>query len=81
LQHAKRAFKKGGQAMNEYGLENLRVAILQQAAKDYISALRHNEGAQAYRLEKFFKSEWGELLSNNHGDFIISECKKRANRH
>ena len=65
--------------MNDEGLENLRIAILQQAAKDYISALRYNEGAKAYKLEKFFKSEWGELLSDNHGDFIISECKKRAN--
>lgn len=66
--------------MNDEGLENLRVAILQQAVKDYIDALRYNEGAQAYRLEQFFTSEWGELLSNNHGDFIISECRKRAKR-
>lgn len=66
--------------MNDEGLENLRVAILQQAVKDYIAALRYNSDNEAYRLEKFFTSEWGELLSNNHGDFIISECKKRAKR-
>lgn len=66
--------------MNDEGLENLRVAILQQAVKDYIAALKYDEGAKAYRLEKFFTSEWGELLSNNHGDFIISECRKRAKR-
>lgn len=64
--------------MNDEGLENLRVAILQQAIKDYISALRYNEGAKVHKLEKFFKSEWGELLSNNHGDYIIEKCKQRA---
>lgn len=76
----KKAFKKGGQTMHDEGLENIRAAILRQAAKDYIWALTHNEGIQAYRLERFFRSGWGELLSNNNGDFIIYECKKRANR-
>jgi hypothetical protein len=64
--------------MYNIGLENLRVAILQQAIKDYASALRRNKSKEAYLLEKFFKSDWGELLSCNKGDYIISECKKRV---
>jgi hypothetical protein len=64
--------------LNENGVENLRVAILKQAINDYIFALREDAQAEIYRLETFFKSDWGELLSNNHSDYIITECKKRA---
>lgn len=65
--------------MCDTGVENLRVAILFQAIKDYKFALRHNRQNEVYLLEKFFLSEWGELLSNYHGDYIIAECKKRVN--
>lgn len=65
--------------MSEEGFENLRTAILQQAAKDYIKALQDGKQGEARKVERFFKSEWGEFLSNGHGDFLISECKKRAN--
>lgn len=64
--------------MNDAGFENLSVAILQQAIKDYICALRHCNGIEIYRIEQFFKSDYGELLSENNGEYIISECKKRA---
>ena len=64
--------------LNENGVENLRIAVLKQAINDYIFALKNDVQSEIYRLEKFFKSDWGELLSNNHGDYIITECKKRA---
>lgn len=66
--------------MNDEGLENIRIAILQQAVDDYITALIYDEGANASSLERFFRSAWGELLSNYHGDYIICECKRRARR-
>lgn len=65
--------------MSEEGFENLRTAILRQAATDYIKALQDGKQAEASKIERFFKSEWGEFLSGGHGDFLVSECKKRAN--
>ena len=65
--------------MSEEGFENLRTAILRQAATDYIKALQDGKQAEASKIERFFKSEWGEFLSGGHGDFLISECKRRAN--
>jgi hypothetical protein len=60
--------------------ENLRIAILRQAVTDYVRALTDEERKdEAADLERFFKSEWGEFLSGGHGDFIISECKRRVN--
>lgn len=64
--------------LHETGIENLRVGILAQAVKDYITALRHDNPRKIFELETFFKSGWGEMLSDNHGDYIITECKKRA---
>jgi hypothetical protein len=64
--------------LHEDGIENLRVAILRSAIKDYIFALKHDEKRKAHSLEQFFKSDWGELLSGNNGDLIITKCKERA---
>lgn len=65
--------------MSDEGYINLRTAILQQATKDYIKALQDGNHREAKKLECFFKGEWGEFLSGGHGDFLVSECKKRAN--
>jgi hypothetical protein len=65
--------------MTDDGLSYLRVAILQRAMHDYIRALKHKDGLNISKLERFFKSEWGELLSNNRGNLLIEECRKRAN--
>lgn len=67
--------------MHADGFENLRAGILQQAMKDYITALTDDDETEAKLLERFFKSDWGELLSGGHGDLIIIECKRRANKH
>lgn len=56
----------------------LRAAILRQAAIDYVNALKKGKASDARAIERFFRSDWGELLSDGHGDFIITECKKRA---
>lgn len=59
------------------GYQALRVAILRQAIKDYKRALKQKNAGQIKRLERFFLSEWGELLSNNNGDVIIKNCKEK----
>lgn len=65
--------------MSDEGFENLRMAILRQAATDYIKALKKDNKREAHKIERFFKSDWGEYLSGGHGEFIIDECKRRAN--
>ena len=65
--------------MSEEGFENLRIAILKRAVDDYIDALTVDNPKKAASIETFFLSEWGEFLSGGHGDFLITECRKRAN--
>lgn len=65
--------------MSDEGFENLRIAILRQAVTDYEKALTDCDKEEIEKLEQFFKSEWGEFLSDEHGDYIIAECKRRVN--
>lgn len=54
----------------------LKTAILKQAVNDYINALLIGDDREATYLERWFLSEWGEFLSNNNGDFIVTNVKK-----
>jgi hypothetical protein len=55
--------------------ENLAIAILQQAAKDYRTALKNKNKKRAASLEKWFMSDWAQLLSNDMGEIIIKKCR------
>lgn len=57
---------------------NLSGAILRQAVKDYITAIINNNIHQMEYFEKWFLSEWGQLLSFQQGKYIIMESKKKA---
>lgn len=59
-----------------YDYEHLRAAILRQAVKDYKVALKKRDLAITARLERFFMSEYGQLLSYNHGEYIIDNTKR-----
>ena len=59
-----------------YNYELIRVAILRQAVSDYKAAVRKLEYRQMARLEHFFLSDWGQLLSYDHGEYIIDHCKR-----
>ena len=61
------------------GWERLRISILKQAVVDYIGALRTDDEKGTYELERFFRSDWGQLLSDYNGELIISVCKRKAN--
>lgn len=50
----------------------LRAGILKQAMADW----RKGTPSDRYALERWFFSEWGEALSNNHGAAIIEKLKK-----
>jgi hypothetical protein len=68
--------KKYGIYKTTNGYGNLRVAILEQAIKDYKRALRRGNNYKITALERWFLSEWGELLSGNNGAYIIEKVKK-----
>lgn len=65
------------------GLENLRIAVVQQAAVDYAAAYmgyrvdgKHPK-AVLYQLEKFFRGEYYKLLTGGKidGEWLMNEIK------
>ena len=61
---------------NDEGLILLQAAILEQAIHDYKIELTCGDG---HRLEKWFLSEWGQMLSRGHGDEIIERIRREVN--
>lgn len=55
------------------GVENLRVAIITTAITDYKNPKNSNSRGS---IERFLLSNWGQLLSNNLGDYIVKNLKK-----
>lgn len=60
----------------EEGYKNLRDAILSQAAKDWRTAMSKGYLSKAARIEKFFLSDYGQLLSEGSGRYIIKRLKE-----
>ena len=60
------------------GWDNLRLAILHQAVKDYQTALRRKDRAQCSAMVRWFRSDWAQWLSGDQGEQIIAECKRRV---
>ncbi len=64
--------------------ENLANAIIQSAVGDYKRALirqRHHPESQSARqdverLERFFYSDWFEMLTNLHPSYLIRKMKE-----
>ena len=65
----------------------LSAGILEQAIADYKALLRGKVLYDGQRdiipettetLERFFLSDFGQLLSNGNGDYIIRRCKKEV---
>lgn len=54
------------------GITALRTAILNQAVVDY----RQGNSSKKDYLEKWFLSEWGQLLSGDMGEVIVEKLKK-----
>ena len=68
--------------MNQQGLEDLSNAIVLQAVKDYRSALaggsvngRDSKSVIA-ECERFFQSEWFNVLTNVDGMIIMANIRK-----
>lgn len=64
--------------MEQNNYEYLMIAILQQAAKDYRTALKRKNKKQIAYLEKWFMGDWAQLLSNDMGEIIIEKCKAQV---
>ena len=68
------------------GASALAVEILKLAVRDYEAALKaqangHPRPYTISGLEEFFLSEYGQFLSNNHGEDIIRKCRDRVGDH
>lgn len=58
------------------GWELLQGAILNRAIRDYRIALRRKDPARIAELEGFFRSDYGQLLSGDHGEYILEKVKE-----
>ena len=61
--------------------QDLANAIVQQAAKDYVSAMRKLPDSEKAKkdlreLEAFFHSDWYELLTDVNPDYLIRQLKE-----
>jgi hypothetical protein len=63
--------------------KQLMAAIVVRAVKDYSKILRKSrlsdlDKRKKFELEQFFRSEWGELLSELSGEFCIEKIKENV---
>ena len=68
------------------GVGHLRCGILCQAIRDYEDALKCRAKGEYARhsiakLEEFFLGEYGQFLSDGHGEDIIRKCRDRVGDH
>jgi hypothetical protein len=61
--------------------ERLRAEIVKSAVNDYRAALRKSKRigckcAEEIKLERWFLSGWGQMLSGGNGEYIIEKCRK-----
>lgn len=61
--------------------ERLRTEIVRSAVKDLQRAYRKSDRLggvckEQISLEKWFRSQWGQLLSGDNGEYIIEKCRK-----
>ena len=61
---------------DDKGYHELRIAIIQQANKDYLAALKSRDSKSSGELEKFYRSPWGEFLTWGNGEHIITRLRR-----
>ena len=69
----------GGNNLAEYEL--LRAEIVRSAVVDYKKALRKSDRIgyvcdEQTKMERWFLSKWGQMLSGDQGEYIIERCRK-----
>lgn len=74
--------------LNDYGVNRLKVAIVEKAVIDYIRALRNRERGTITKNterdivenEMFFMSEWFGDLTEINPYWLIRHCKEKAKK-
>ena len=61
--------------------DRIRAEIVRQAVKDLQKAMKKSDRMgcvcdEQVRLEKWFLSKWGQLLSGDNGEYIIERCRQ-----
>lgn len=57
----------------------LAIGILKQAAIDYQTALITSDTDKINYLEKWFVSDYAQMLSDDMGEVIIKKCREAVN--
>lgn len=60
------------------GYKELAATIVERAVWDYKNALKRGDDPKIYCLEKFFRSQWFELLSDCDGAVIMQMIRRNA---
>lgn len=61
--------------LNDIGLENLRMAVVERAAKDYAAAVRKGLYHERHSLERFFKSGYFNLFCTLDGAALARDIR------
>lgn len=64
----------------EAGYEVLAAEIVKLAMQDYKKAKRINDPSGILALQRFFRSEWCQLLCSVDGELLIEACDKECER-
>ena len=61
--------------------ERLRIEIVRSAVTDLEDAMRKSDRLgvvcdEQIQMERWFLSDWGQLLSGDNGEYIIEKCRK-----
>ena len=62
------------------GYDVLAAEIIKLAMQDYKDAKRRNDPSTVLALQRFFRSEWCQLLCNVDGEVLIEACEKKCER-
>ena len=73
-----------GGGLSPIGIENLKIAIVKQAADDYID-LRGGFAVETAEcnlkeIKRFFHSDWYSLLSKVNPDYILEELERKLKK-
>ena len=73
-----------GGGLSPIGIENLKIAIVKQAADDYID-LRGGFAVETAEcnlkeIKRFFQSDWYSLLSKVNPDYILEELERKLKK-
>ena len=61
-----------------YNYELLVEQIVRTAVEDYQEALRKKNNGRISALTRWFRSEWGQMLTYHNSEYILAKAKKEV---